>query len=69
MAKGSVETFVKPTGEHTSRKFKNGEKTFTNLLPKALPGKCRDLSRIVEHYGHNRGIVVTKNLKTHLLEL
>jgi hypothetical protein len=48
---------------------KEEKKSYTNLLPQALPGKCRDLSRIVEHYGHNRGIVVTKNLKTHLLEL
>ena len=40
----------------------------TNLLSKALPRECRNLSRIVEHYGHDRRVIVTKNLKTHLLE-
>jgi hypothetical protein len=40
----------------------------TDLLSKALPRECRDLSRIVKHYGHNRRIIVAKNLKTHLLE-
>lgn len=41
----------------------------TNLLSKAFPRKCRNLSRIVKHYGHDRRVIVTKNLKTHLLEL
>ena len=40
----------------------------TNLLSKAFPRECRNLSRIVEHYGHDRRVIVTKNLKTHLLE-
>ena len=41
----------------------------TNLLSKTLPRKCRNLSRIVEHYRHDRRVIVTKNLKPHLLEL
>ena len=55
--------------QHSWTEISLHENSITNLLFKALPRKSRNLCRIVEHYGHNWRVIVTKNLKTHLLEL